>query len=109
MLTLALVVPATSAAARPLENSGQHYHERVTTSGWTSMLQPGDLLSSRKGSFLKTYIAGRLVSAIPPTGYGTPANPNAVRLDCLVAIVGVGASVLTLDGGWAWVALGGFG
>ncbi len=106
VLALALVAPATSAAARPLENSGPYYYECVTTSGWIYMLQPGDLLSSCKGSFLKTYIAGRLVSTIPLTGYGTPANPDAVKLDCLIAIVGVGASVLTLDGGWAWVALG---
>lgn len=105
-VALALVAPATAASAGALENSGQYYYECITTAGWSYMLQPGDPLSSCKGSYLKTYIAGRLVSTIPLTGYGTPANPMSVNIDCVIAILGTGASVITLEGRWSFVALG---
>ena len=105
---LALSVPGVANAAgdvEPREPAGQYTYVCISTSGSSYILAPGAALSTCKGSYLHKYINGVKVLTIPLTGYGTPVNPNSVSMDCLIAIVGTGASVLTLGGGWSYVGL----
>jgi hypothetical protein len=68
-------------------------------------MQSGAALNTCRGSYLQVYISGRMIRTIPLNGYGTPVNPASVDIDCVIAILGTGATVLTLDGVGTFVAL----
>lgn len=70
-------------------------------------LGKGTRLDSCKGVYLKKYRNGQLLQSIYLTGTGTPANPAAMSMTCLVAIVGTTAAVMTFSvaSGWAYVSL----
>lgn len=104
---LSLAAPGAANA----EPTGQYTYTCVSTDGSSYLLNPGDELATCKGSYLQKHINGAQVESIPLTGQGAVADPNALTLDCIVAVTGVTVTVLT-SSGWALVAsaaLGAYG
>jgi hypothetical protein len=81
-----------AAGAANAEPAGQYEYVCVGTDGSSYSMAHGTALSTCKGSYLQKYINGKQIETIALTGHGTVADPNAINMDCLVAVVGTGAS-----------------
>ncbi|WP_431031264.1 hypothetical protein [Plantibacter sp. RU18] len=84
----ALGLTVGAAGAANAEPAGQYEYVCVGIDGSSYSMA----LSSCKGSYLQKYINGQQIETIALTGHGTVADPNAITMDCVVAIVGTGAS-----------------
>ncbi|WP_186760122.1 hypothetical protein [Arthrobacter alpinus] len=87
----------------PREPAGQYYYNCVNTDGSSYFLSQGEPLSNCHGSYLQTYINGVQVRVVSLTTSGAISNPNAITVDCAIAIVGATIVVLTPEGTIAWV------
>lgn len=96
---LSLAAPGVANA----EPAGQYTYTCVSTDGSSYLLNPGDELTTCKGSYLQKHINGVQVESVPLTGQGTVADPNALNMDCIMAVTGVTVTVMTTSG-WALVA-----
>lgn len=81
-----------AAGAANAEPAGQYEYVCVGIDGSSYSMAKGSALSTCKGSYLQKYINGQQVSTTALTTDGAIADPNAINMDCVVAIVGTGAS-----------------
>lgn len=86
------------------EPAGQYVYNCILTNGSSYTLSAGTATSSCKGSYLRRYISGVLVNNISLTGTGAVSNPNAITVDCAIALVGGVIVVLSVTGTVLWVA-----
>ena len=101
--------PDTNPQAPPTrelsEPAGRYYYECVSPSGTSYWLKSGEPTTNCQGSYLKRYINGNLVATYHLSVGGAPGrNVNKSDLDCIIAIVGTSAAILSLNGsivGWA--------
>lgn len=82
----------TGAGAANAEPAGQYQYVCVGIDGSSYSMAQGAALNTCKGSYLQKYINGQQISTIALTTDGAIADPNAINMDCVVAIVGTGAS-----------------
>jgi hypothetical protein len=88
----ALGLTLGAAGAAQADPAGKYVYVCVGTDGSSYTMASGAELGSCKGSYLQKYINGAQVDTIALTTSGAIADPDALSLDCLVAIVGTGAS-----------------
>jgi hypothetical protein len=88
----ALGLTLGAAGVAQADPAGKYVYVCVGTDGSSYTMASGAELGSCKGSYLQKYINGAQVDTIALTTSGAIADPDALSLDCLVAIVGTGAS-----------------
>lgn len=90
----------------PAQASAYSYN-CVATNGSSYFLKPGTPLTSCKGSRLQMYYNGRVAYTYSLTLNGQPGNPARASLDCIIAIAGTGAGLVSTNTGvgvWATAA-----
>jgi hypothetical protein len=94
LITVAAAAGLTlgGAGVANADPAGQYTYVCVSTDGSSYTVPQGAALSTCKGSYLQKYINGQHVSSVNLTTSGAIADPNAIDMDCLVAVVGTGAS-----------------
>ncbi|MGO4595580.1 hypothetical protein AB4Z18_17335 [Leifsonia sp. 2TAF2] len=108
--TLTQVVAFTEHTAFPVvadPSTSAYSYNCVLTNGSSYFLKPGTALTTCKGSRLQMYYNGRVAYTYYLTLNGLPGNPARASLDCIVAIAGTGAGLVTTTSGlgvWATAA-----
>lgn len=105
----ALVVGGSTAAQA--DPAGQYYYVCVQPDGSSLTLPAGTSLQTCRGSYLKKYLDGKLISSANLAAPGQVADPNAITIDCAIGLAGTAIAVYTTAGAVAYVglALGGLG
>jgi len=108
--TLTQVIDFTEHTAFPVvadPSTSAYSYNCVLTNGSSYFLKPGTLLRTCQGSRLQMYYNGRVAYTYYLTLNGLPGNPARASLDCIVAIAGTGAGLVTTTSGlgaWATAA-----
>lgn len=102
--TCAVAIGATSSLEAHADPAGTVQWQCLGTDGVMNPVPPGQPLNSCKGAYLKKYIDGKNVQNVNLTSAGTPADGMSKKeANCLVALVGATAAVLSVEGTVVWV------
>jgi len=108
--TLSQVIEFNEHTAFPVvadPSTSAYSYNCVLTNGSSYFLKPGTLLRTCQGSRLQMYYNGRVAHTYYLTLNGQPGNPARASLDCIVALAGTGAGLVTTTTGlgvWATAA-----
>lgn len=108
--TLSQVIEFNEHTAFPVvadPSTSAYSYNCVLTNGSSYFLKPGTLLRTCQGSRLQMYYNGRVAHTYYLTLNGQPGNPARASLDCIVALAGTGAGLVTTTSGlgvWATAA-----
>jgi hypothetical protein len=97
-IMIAFGAALTSPTAAQAEPAGQYYYQCIGTNGASYFLAKGARLDSCKGSYLKKYINGNLITTVRLTGLGTPAKKVLFPTQCFIEIAGAGLLAVGTDG-----------
>ncbi|WP_157780450.1 hypothetical protein [Leifsonia xyli] len=107
--TLTQVIDFTEHTAFPVvadPSTSAYSYNCVLTNGSSYFLKPGTPLTMCKGSRLQMYYNGRVAYTYYLKLNGQPGNPKRASLDCIIAIAGAAAGLVSTTSGIAvWATL----